>query len=77
MQNLSFSVQEEIPVQDEATKAVDSTLSHPSATSENIESGAESEKKDASQVYGFGLFFISVFGTCSLCHHSPLPFFTR
>lgn len=52
MQNLSFSVQEEIPVQDEATKAVDSTLSHPSATSENIESGAESEKKDASQTGG-------------------------
>ncbi|CAG9529459.1 unnamed protein product [Cercopithifilaria johnstoni] len=48
-QKVEEAKKEETPVQEEATKAVDSTLSHPSATSENIESNAESEKKDAPQ----------------------------
>uniref|UniRef100_A0A1I8ERF0 Protein dpy-30 homolog n=2 Tax=Wuchereria bancrofti TaxID=6293 RepID=A0A1I8ERF0_WUCBA len=51
-QKVEEARKEEIPAQDEATKAVDSTLSHPSATTENIESGAESEKKDAPQTGG-------------------------
>ncbi|VDK82552.1 unnamed protein product [Litomosoides sigmodontis] len=48
-QKVEEAKKEEAPAQEEAAKAVDSTLSHPSATSENTESNAESEKKDASQ----------------------------
>uniref|UniRef100_A0A8R1Y1V4 Protein dpy-30 homolog n=1 Tax=Onchocerca volvulus TaxID=6282 RepID=A0A8R1Y1V4_ONCVO len=51
-QKVEETKKEETPTQEEATKAVDNTVSHPSAISENTESIAESEKKDAPQVGG-------------------------
>ncbi|VDO47949.1 unnamed protein product [Onchocerca flexuosa] len=58
-QKVEETKKEETPTQEEATKAVENTVSHPSAISENTESSAESEKKDAPQVYDLDLFFIS------------------
>uniref|UniRef100_A0A915PY39 Uncharacterized protein n=1 Tax=Setaria digitata TaxID=48799 RepID=A0A915PY39_9BILA len=51
-QKVEETKKEETPTQEETTKAVDSALSHPSATSENTESNAESEKKEAPQAAG-------------------------
>ncbi|KAL3985944.1 Dpy-30 motif family protein [Acanthocheilonema viteae] len=51
-QKIEEAKKEETPVQEEATKGGDGTLSHPSATSENTESNVELEKKDASQAGG-------------------------
>ncbi|EFO22751.1 hypothetical protein LOAG_05734 [Loa loa] len=51
-QKLEETKKEETPAQEETTKAVDSALSHPSATSENTETSAESEKKDTPQTGG-------------------------
>ncbi|MCP9264448.1 RNA-binding protein rnp-1 [Dirofilaria immitis] len=49
-QKVEEAKKEETPTQEEATKAVDSTLSHPSATSENTESSGEPEKRCASEL---------------------------
>uniref|UniRef100_A0A0R3RSA6 Dosage compensation protein dpy-30 n=1 Tax=Elaeophora elaphi TaxID=1147741 RepID=A0A0R3RSA6_9BILA len=51
-QKVEEAKKEETPVQEEAIKAADSAMSHPSATSENTESSADSEKKDAPQTGG-------------------------